>query len=62
MPPRAASEGLDFTPILTHYLFLFTTCLAVVSSPPFPSNARAHRPTILGWLVHGLHRTMYRYV
>ncbi|KAF9486334.1 high osmolarity signaling protein SHO1 [Pholiota conissans] len=29
MPPRAASEGLDFTPILTHYLFLFTTCLAV---------------------------------
>jgi hypothetical protein len=29
MPPRG-SEGLDFTPILTHYLFLFTTILAVV--------------------------------
>ncbi|GJE87691.1 high osmolarity signaling protein [Phanerochaete sordida] len=29
MPPRG-SEGLDFTPILTHYLFLFTTILALV--------------------------------
>ncbi|KAA1467805.1 hypothetical protein DENSPDRAFT_877607 [Dentipellis sp. KUC8613] len=29
MPPRG-SEGLDFTPILTHYLFLFTSILAVV--------------------------------
>ena len=29
MPPRG-SEGYDFTPILTHYLFLFTTILAVV--------------------------------
>ncbi|KAH9950934.1 hypothetical protein B0H21DRAFT_720477 [Amylocystis lapponica] len=29
MPPRG-SEGLDFTPILTHYLFLFTTILAVI--------------------------------
>lgn len=30
MPPRG-SEGLDFTPILTHYLFLFTTILAVLA-------------------------------
>ena len=30
MPPRG-SEGLDFTPILTHYLFLFTAILSVVS-------------------------------
>lgn len=30
MPPRG-NEGLDFTPILTHYLFLFTTALAVVA-------------------------------
>ncbi|TFK41957.1 hypothetical protein BDQ12DRAFT_703420 [Crucibulum laeve] len=30
MPPRG-NEGLDFTPILTHYLFLFTSILAVVS-------------------------------
>ncbi|KAG5639559.1 hypothetical protein H0H81_012230 [Sphagnurus paluster] len=29
MPPRG-NEGLDFTPILTHYLFLFTTILAIV--------------------------------
>ncbi|KAH9858237.1 hypothetical protein C2E23DRAFT_718337 [Lenzites betulinus] len=29
MPPRG-SEGYDFTPILTHYLFLFTTILAVI--------------------------------
>ncbi|KAI0652307.1 hypothetical protein C8Q79DRAFT_89713 [Trametes meyenii] len=30
MPPRGPSEGYDFTPILTHYLFLFTTILAVI--------------------------------
>jgi SHO1 osmosensor len=29
MPPRG-SGGLDFTPILTHYLFLFTSVLAIV--------------------------------
>ncbi|TCD69283.1 Transmembrane osmosensor [Steccherinum ochraceum] len=29
MPPRG-SEGLDYTPILTHYLFLFTSILAVI--------------------------------
>jgi uncharacterized membrane protein YagU involved in acid resistance len=32
MPPRPSNERLDFTPILTHYLFLFTTVFAVVSS------------------------------
>jgi hypothetical protein len=31
MPPRGSNERLDFTPILTHYLFLFTTVFAVVS-------------------------------
>ncbi|KAG8219609.1 hypothetical protein J3R82DRAFT_563 [Butyriboletus roseoflavus] len=38
MPPRG-NEGLDFTPILTHYLFLFTTVLSVVrpsTSNPIP--------------------------
>ncbi|KAJ7292738.1 hypothetical protein C8J57DRAFT_1703636 [Mycena rebaudengoi] len=30
MPPRA-NEGLDFTPILTHYLFLLTSILALVA-------------------------------
>ena len=30
MPPRG-SEGLDFTPILTHYLFLFTSILSFVT-------------------------------
>ena len=34
MPPRGSSDGLDFTPILTHYLFLFTTILAAVSPTP----------------------------
>jgi len=29
MPPRG-SEGYDFTPILTHYLFLFTSILAII--------------------------------
>jgi len=29
MPPRG-SEGYDFTPILTHYLFLFTSILSVI--------------------------------
>ncbi|KAF5392534.1 hypothetical protein D9757_002312 [Collybiopsis confluens] len=28
MPPRG-NEGLDFTPIVTHYLFLFTSILAI---------------------------------
>jgi len=28
MPPRG-NEGFDFTPILTHYLFLFTTALSI---------------------------------
>ncbi|KAI9510820.1 hypothetical protein F5148DRAFT_498286 [Russula earlei] len=31
MPPRASNERLDFTPILTHYLFLFTTVFAVLA-------------------------------
>jgi hypothetical protein len=34
MPPRGSNERLDFTPILTHYLFLFTTIFAVVSILP----------------------------
>ncbi|KAF7965042.1 hypothetical protein HWV62_843 [Athelia sp. TMB] len=36
MPPRGNSEGLDFTPIMTHYLFLFTTTLSATVRPlPF---------------------------
>lgn len=49
MPPRG-SEGYDFTPILTHYLFLFTTILAVVSPfhsllvrPPLDAQFPEHR-------------------
>ncbi|THV06611.1 hypothetical protein K435DRAFT_711473 [Dendrothele bispora CBS 962.96] len=30
MPPRG-NEGLDFTPILTHYLFLFTSLLSILA-------------------------------
>ncbi|KAI0248344.1 hypothetical protein BJV78DRAFT_1284863 [Lactifluus subvellereus] len=31
MPPRGSNERLDFTPILTHYLFLFTSVFAVIA-------------------------------
>jgi SHO1 osmosensor len=31
MPPRGSNEGLDFTPILTHYLFLFTSILSFIA-------------------------------
>ena len=40
MPPRG-NEGLDFTPILTHYLFLFTSVLAIVSSAQYPGEGPA---------------------
>ena len=39
MPPRG-NEGLDFTPIITHYLFLFTSILAFVSRAVSPYRAR----------------------
>lgn len=53
MPPRG-NEGLDFTPILTHYLFLFTSILAVVR---FPAYTFKLTPLTLhsGWLVCSLH-------
>lgn len=38
MPPRGSNERLDFTPILTHYLFLFTSVFAVVSLLPLASS------------------------
>ncbi|KAH9178528.1 hypothetical protein EDB89DRAFT_2111504 [Lactarius sanguifluus] len=31
MPPRGSNERLDFTPILTHYLFLFTSVFSVLA-------------------------------
>jgi SHO1 osmosensor len=38
MHPRG-NEGLDFTPILTHYLFLFTSVLSIVCYlPKCPGN------------------------
>lgn len=57
MPPRG-SEGYDFTPILTHYLFLFTTILAVVchslfSNHPSPSLTLHSLP--LDRMVRGIH-------
>ena len=39
MPPRGSNERLDFTPILTHYLFLFTSVFAVVSVFIYPAFA-----------------------
>lgn len=56
MPPRA-NDGLDFTPILTHYLFLFTTVLAVVRAPSVPEHSLT-RPAAR--LVHCLHITSHR--
>lgn len=50
MPPRG-SEGLDFTPILTHYLFLFTSVLAIVSSPPLDSIDHMSIPGQAAWFV-----------
>ena len=53
MPPRG-NEALDFTPILTHYLFLFTSILSVVRSP-FATSCVVDRA--LAWLVHSFHLT-----
>lgn len=41
MPPRG-NEGLDFTPILTHYLFLFTSILSVVRPFLVPDSPQLH--------------------
>jgi len=58
MPPRG-SEGLDFTPILTHYLFLFTTILAVVCPQPLSLfNSLLTASTVS--MVYRIHLTMYR--
>ena len=64
MPPRG-NEGLDFTPILTHYLFLFTSILAVVSVPSYLGierkiSHRIHGSSDTGWLVCSLHITSSR--
>jgi hypothetical protein len=48
MPPRG-NEGFDFTPILTHYLFLFTTLLAVASIFGILSGFKFHRDAQIGW-------------
>lgn len=57
MPPRG-SEGLDFTPISTHYLFLFTTILAVVClNPPNFFNFLLIASTAS--MVHRIHLTVY---
>lgn len=61
MPPRG-NEALDFTPILTHYLFLFTSILSIVRRL-FPSRCSIDFATAR--LVHSvhlpnhLHRQMY---
>ena len=64
MPPRG-NEGYDFTPILTHYLFLFTTILAVVSNLFLPLlllrfvvlNTVVHMRLSAGRLVHCFYRS-----
>ena len=57
MHPRG-SQGLDFTPILTHYLFLFTTILAVVRLQSFPSPAPSY-PVSIARMVHRVHIPSY---
>lgn len=54
MPPRG-SEGLDFTPILTHYVFLFTTILALVSASLWLGLMSAQLRCVPGGLVPCLH-------
>lgn len=55
MPPRG-SEGYDFTPILTHYLFLFTTILALVRPKKIHSyRTRSYSDGLQGWLVPCVH-------
>ena len=58
MPPRG-SEGYDFTPILTHYLFLFTTILAVVCHSLLLNQLGVSLTLCafrLDWMVRGIHR------
>ena len=58
MPPRGNNEGLDFTPILTHYLFLFTSILAVVSFIFIILSLSPHR--VIASMVYRFHRTSHR--
>lgn len=54
MPPRG-NEGLNFSPILTHYLFLFTSILSVVRipcPPPLPPRGvLTGPPSQFGWFI-----------
>lgn len=58
MPPRG-SEGLDFTPILTHYLFLFTSILAIVSIS-CPITLKIHSSSPTGCLVYNIYLPGFR--
>jgi hypothetical protein len=59
MPPRG-NQRFDFTPIVTHYLFLVTTLLAVASIPSY-YRALQSSHFITDWLVYCVHLTMYRH-
>jgi SHO1 osmosensor len=52
MTPMRNSEGYDFTPILTHYVFLLTSVLAIVSMS-FVFTALANTTVLpqAGWFV-----------
>lgn len=51
MTPMRGSEGYDFTPILTHYVFLLTSVLAIVSvSSHFPQRS-LNNVLKAGWFV-----------
>ena len=59
MPPRG-NDSFDFTPILTHYLFLFTTFLAVASSFFCFFLAPSFTTEFTGWVVHSVYFPMHR--
>ncbi len=64
MPPRGSNERLDFTPILTHYLFLFTSVFAVVSplsQRPFGTLWPLLTLKISARMVHRFHRSDRRH-
>jgi len=57
MPPRG-NEGLDFTPIITHYLFLFTTVLSGVRFTLFHASDDTDMST--GCMVPLIHLPVHR--
>jgi hypothetical protein len=56
MPPPRGSQGYDFSPIISHYVLLFTFVLAIVSRPGM-WTARRGTDSVRApdWLAHRIH-------